>query len=86
MKPAWKRVNLRSIEPLNYVVIDANHPLQDGRTDRLIDKAAILDSIPYSRCIISILVDEHNPITAHFLLFILCPRLLEYSTMSFPGQ
>lgn len=46
---AWKRVSLRSIEPLNYVIVDITHPLQGGRADTLIDKAAILDTIPYSR-------------------------------------
>lgn len=49
VKPAWKRVNLRSIEPLNYAIIDMDHALQGGRTDKLVDKAAVLDSIPYSR-------------------------------------
>ena len=54
MKNAWKRVNLRSIEPLNYVIVDINHPLQGGRTDKLVDKAAVIDSIPYSRCVVSV--------------------------------
>ena len=49
MKNAWKRVSLRSIEPLNYNIIDLSHPLQAGRTDKLMDKAAVLDTIPYSR-------------------------------------
>jgi hypothetical protein len=42
-------VNLRCIEPLNYVIVDIDHPLQAQRTDKLVDRAAILDTIPYSR-------------------------------------
>ncbi|KAL3782980.1 hypothetical protein HJC23_003136 [Cyclotella cryptica] len=49
MKNAWKRVNLRSIEPLNYAIVDISHPLQGGRTDKVYDKAAVLDTVPYSR-------------------------------------
>jgi len=43
------RVSLRSIEPLNYSIVDMNHPSQGGRNDGVHDKAAVIDTIPYSR-------------------------------------
>jgi DEAD/DEAH box helicase domain-containing protein len=49
VKTPWKRVSLRSIEPLNYSIVDLSHPLQSNRTDKIHDKAAVLDTIPYSR-------------------------------------
>lgn len=49
MHRAWTRVSLRSIEPVNYSIIDASHPLQGGRTDAIMDDKAVLDTIPYSR-------------------------------------
>ena len=49
MKYPWKRVSLRSIEPLNYSIIDLSHPMQGGMTDRIYNQAAVMDSIPYSR-------------------------------------
>ena len=49
MQKAWTRVSLRSIEPVNYSIVDASHPLQGGRTDAIMDEKAVLDTIPYSR-------------------------------------
>lgn len=49
VKTPWKRVSLRSIEPLNYSIVDLSHPLQNNQTDKIHDKAAVLDTIPYSR-------------------------------------
>lgn len=43
------RVQLRSIEPINYSIVDLSHPMQGGRNDAIHDKAAIMDTIPYSR-------------------------------------
>mmetsp|Transcript_21537 Transcript_21537/g.32697 ORF Transcript_21537/g.32697 Transcript_21537/m.32697 type:complete len:677 (+) Transcript_21537:1883-3913(+) len=45
----WTRVNLRSIEPINYAIVDLSHPLQGGAMDGVHDEQAILDNIPYSR-------------------------------------
>ena len=49
IKNPWKRVSLRSIEPLNYSIVNLSHPIQANRTDKVHDKSAILDVIPYSR-------------------------------------
>lgn len=49
VKSPWKRVSLRSIEPVNYSIVDLNHPMQSNRTDKIHDKSAVLDVIPYSR-------------------------------------
>eukprot|EP00557_Chaetoceros_sp_GSL56_P009931 CAMPEP_0176482538 /NCGR_PEP_ID=MMETSP0200_2-20121128/3429_1 /TAXON_ID=947934 /ORGANISM="Chaetoceros sp., Strain GSL56" /LENGTH=1289 /DNA_ID=CAMNT_0017878861 /DNA_START=172 /DNA_END=4038 /DNA_ORIENTATION=+ len=43
------RVQLRSIEPINYSIVDLSHPKQAFRNDGIQDKAAIMDTIPYSR-------------------------------------
>lgn len=43
------RVSLRSIEPINYSIVDMSHPRQGGRNDGVHDKAAVMDTIPYSR-------------------------------------
>lgn len=49
VKNPWKRVSLRSIEPVNYSIVDLSHPMQSNRTDKIHDKSAVLDVIPYSR-------------------------------------
>lgn len=49
VKSPWTRVSLRSIEPLNYSIVDLSHPMQANRTDKVHDKSAVLDVIPYSR-------------------------------------
>ena len=49
MKDAWKSISLRSIEPLNYSIVNLNHPQQAKRVDRIYHKDAVLDTIPYSR-------------------------------------
>ena len=43
----WSKVSLRSIEPINYSIVDQSHPRQVG-TD-VICEEAVLDHIPYSR-------------------------------------
>ena len=43
----WSHVSLRSIEPINYSIVDLNHP-QQVNTD-IICEEAVLDHIPYSR-------------------------------------
>ena len=43
------QVSLRSIEPINYSIVDMTHLTQGGRNDGVHDKAAVMDSIPYSR-------------------------------------
>ena len=45
----WSKVSLRSIEPLNYDIIDLSHPKQAGRMDGAQDESAIIDTVPYSR-------------------------------------
>ncbi len=45
----WLRVSLRSIEPINYSIVDLSHPQQGGRNDGIHDQAAVMDTIPYSR-------------------------------------
>ena len=47
MKNPWAKVSLRSIEPINYSIVDTSHPKQDG-TDIMCEEA-VLDCIPYSR-------------------------------------
>jgi DEAD/DEAH box helicase domain-containing protein len=49
VKSPWTRVSLRSIEPLSYSIVDLSHPMQSNRTDKVYDKSAVLDVIPYSR-------------------------------------
>ena len=51
VKHPWKRVSLRSIEPVNYSIVDLSHPMQANRTDKVHDKSAVLDVIPYSRLV-----------------------------------
>lgn len=45
----WTKVSLRSIEPINYSIVDLSHPMQGGRMDGIHDQRAVLDTIPYSR-------------------------------------
>jgi DEAD/DEAH box helicase domain-containing protein len=49
LSKAWSTVSLRSIEPINYVVVDISHYSQQGRMDCVHDEAAVLDTLPYSR-------------------------------------
>lgn len=49
MKHPWKRVSLRSIEPVSYAIVDLSHNLQGGKTDKIHDPSVVLDRIPYSR-------------------------------------
>jgi DEAD/DEAH box helicase domain-containing protein len=49
LKNSWKRVSLRSIEPVSYSIVDLSHNLQAGKTDKLHHQSAVLDTIPYSR-------------------------------------
>lgn len=49
VKDPWKRVSLRSIEPVSYSIVDLSHNLQGGKTDKIHNQAAVLDTIPYSR-------------------------------------
>lgn len=45
----WMRMSLRSVEPVNYSVVDISHPGQRGRTDGIHDQSAVMDHLPYSR-------------------------------------
>lgn len=49
VKSPWKRVSLRSIEPVSYSIVDLSHNLQGGKTDKIHHQAAVMDTIPYSR-------------------------------------
>ncbi|KAL9183498.1 hypothetical protein ACHAXT_004354 [Thalassiosira profunda] len=49
VKSPWQRVSLRSIEPLSYSIVDLSHNMQGGKTDKIHNQAAVLDTIPYSR-------------------------------------
>jgi DEAD/DEAH box helicase domain-containing protein len=49
LRKPWSRVSIRSIEPVNYALIDLLHPGQAGKQDGIYDEKAILDTIPYSR-------------------------------------
>ena len=49
VKNPWTRVSLRSIEPLSYSIVDLSHNLQGGKTDKIHNPAAVMDTIPYSR-------------------------------------
>ena len=40
---------MRAIEPINYAIVDTSHPLQGGRINGILNKAAVMDTIPYSR-------------------------------------
>ena len=49
MKKAWQRVSIRSIEPVNFAIVDLSHPQQGRRMDAIHSDQAILDIVPYSR-------------------------------------
>ena len=49
MRKAWKHVSIRSIEPINYAVVNLAHPGQAGRMDAIHDEDAVMDTLPYSR-------------------------------------
>lgn len=48
-RKAWSRLSIRSIEPINYSIVDLSHPMQGGRNDGIYDDTAVLDILPYSR-------------------------------------
>lgn len=48
-RKSWSRVSIRSIEPINYSIVDLAHPSQQGKLDAIHDEDAVLDTIPYSR-------------------------------------
>jgi DEAD/DEAH box helicase domain-containing protein len=45
----WTQVSIRSMEPVNYDIVNIAHPKQGGRMDGIHDEAAVMDTIPYSR-------------------------------------
>jgi DEAD/DEAH box helicase domain-containing protein len=49
MKKAWSLVSIRSIEAVNYSIVDLSHPGQGGRMDGIYNEDAVLDTLPYSR-------------------------------------
>lgn len=49
MNKAWSRISIRSIEPVQYSVVDVSHPGQGGRMDAIHDERAVMDTLPYSR-------------------------------------
>jgi len=49
VKNPWKRVSLRSMEPVSYAIVDLSHNLQGGKTDKIHHPSVVLDTIPYSR-------------------------------------
>lgn len=49
LSKAWSTVSLRSIEPINYLIVDISHHIQQGRMDGVHDEAAVIDTLPYSR-------------------------------------
>ena len=87
-------VSLRSIEPINYSIVDLNHPGQEGT--QLICKEAVLDNIPYSRyeTLLSevyayTILFKKNCLSHLFMFFCLSfPFIIciEYFTMRILGQ
>jgi len=49
IKNPWTTVSIRSIETVNYDIVDISHPMQGNRMDGCHHEAAIMDNIPYSR-------------------------------------
>jgi DEAD/DEAH box helicase domain-containing protein len=49
IKNPWTKVSIRSIENVNYDIVDLTHPMQANRMDGSHNEAAVLDNIPYSR-------------------------------------
>jgi len=49
IKKPWAQVSIRSIEPLQYKIVDTSHPMQGGRLDGIHSDKAVLDVVPYSR-------------------------------------
>eukprot|EP00980_Cylindrotheca_fusiformis_P028744 scaffold22641_cov206-Cylindrotheca_fusiformis.AAC.14 len=49
LKNPWTGVSIRSIESVNYEIVDVSHPMQGGRMDKVCNEAAVLDTVPYSR-------------------------------------
>lgn len=49
LRKAWSRLSIRSIEPVNYSIVNVSHPSQGGSMDGVHDSDAVLDTIPYSR-------------------------------------
>lgn len=48
LRKAWSRLSIRSIEPIQYSIVDLSHRDQRGRTDSIVSSAAVLDTLPYS--------------------------------------
>lgn len=48
IRKPWSKVSLRSIEPINYAIVDISHPKQAGRFDSYCEES-VMDTIPYSR-------------------------------------
>ncbi|KAL3943355.1 MAG: hypothetical protein SGBAC_002596 [Bacillariaceae sp.] len=49
IKNPWMKVSIRSMESVNYDIVDISHPMQGGRMDQICSEAAVMDTIPYSR-------------------------------------
>eukprot|EP00539_Tryblionella_compressa_P009937 CAMPEP_0178785326 /NCGR_PEP_ID=MMETSP0745-20121128/4725_1 /TAXON_ID=913974 /ORGANISM="Nitzschia punctata, Strain CCMP561" /LENGTH=420 /DNA_ID=CAMNT_0020443029 /DNA_START=56 /DNA_END=1318 /DNA_ORIENTATION=+ len=49
MKNPWLKVSIRSIENINYDIVDISHPMQGNCIDGCHNEAAVMDNIPYSR-------------------------------------
>ena len=49
MQKPWARLSIRSIEPIQYSIVNITHPKQDGRMDGIYDEQAVIDTLPYSR-------------------------------------
>ncbi|VEU36400.1 unnamed protein product [Pseudo-nitzschia multistriata] len=49
IKNPWRDVSIRSIETVNYDIVDLSHPMQGNRMDGNHHEGAIMDNIPYSR-------------------------------------
>jgi ATP-dependent helicase YprA (DUF1998 family) len=49
MTKPWAQISIRAIEPLQYSIVDLNHPLQGRSMDGIKSKKAVLDTISYSR-------------------------------------
>mmetsp|Transcript_34013 Transcript_34013/g.82469 ORF Transcript_34013/g.82469 Transcript_34013/m.82469 type:complete len:1203 (+) Transcript_34013:185-3793(+) len=49
IKNPWMKVSIRSMESVNYDIVDTSHPMQGGRMDQICNEAAVMDTIPYSR-------------------------------------
>jgi DEAD/DEAH box helicase domain-containing protein len=74
-RKAWSRVSIRSIEPINYSIVDISHPQQGGRMDSIHSNEAVLDTLPYSRGMLCSAFDGQHKLTASLpVLRSLLPR------------